>query len=364
VDYYYGFSAEIGGGQYNRELDSGQDVIIRVPDEAPTIQDALNQAVTQLVNANVTALVEIQDNQYYLETPSVAIPAGKSIELRAREGARPVMVLANDFVVSGGHESALQINGLLISGGSITVPANDGSGNLNRLGNLELVHCTLYPGSTPQIDSVAAQPAAPRLLLEAANVTATLDRCITGSIRAVDTCQVTITNSIVDALSQSEVAYAALDSIAAGATLSVKNSTILGKVHARVIELASNTIFAAQLLPFDLWLGPVVADQLQQGCVRFSYVPQGSLDPRKYRCQPADDDASKVFPAFTSLRCGDPGYCQLAPQSGVEITQGAHDQAEMGAFHDLYQPQRESNLRGNLQEYLRFGLEAGIFYAS
>ena len=36
----------------------------------------------------------------------------------------------------------------------------------------------------------------------------------------------------------------------------------------------------------------------------------------------------------------------------------------MGAGHYLYQPQRESNLRTRLDEYLRFGLEAGIFYAS
>jgi len=36
----------------------------------------------------------------------------------------------------------------------------------------------------------------------------------------------------------------------------------------------------------------------------------------------------------------------------------------MGAFHNLYQPRREENLRAALNEYLRFGLEAGIFYAS
>jgi hypothetical protein len=36
----------------------------------------------------------------------------------------------------------------------------------------------------------------------------------------------------------------------------------------------------------------------------------------------------------------------------------------MGVFHDLYQPQRESHLRTRLDEYLRFGLEAGILYAS
>jgi hypothetical protein len=364
VTYYYGFSANIGGGQYSRVLDSSQDVSIRVPDQFPTIQAALNSAVTQLVHPNVTAVIEIQNSDYYLETPSVTIPSGTSIELRAKDGARPVLVLPNDFLVMGGDESAFEINGLLIAGGSITVPAKDGSGNPNHLNELTLTHCTLYPGSTPQIGTVAPQPAAPRLLVEAADVTLTVDQCIIGSIRTDDTSQVTISNSIVDTLAQTEVAYAALDSIGPAGVLTVKNSTIVGKLHARSIELASNTIFAAQLLLMDLWLGPVLADQLQQGCVRFSYVPPGSLVPRKYRCHPADDDASVVAPAFTSLRCGDPGYCQLAPQSGTEITQGADDQSEMGVFHDLYQPQRESNLRGSLPEYLRFGLEAGIFFAS
>jgi hypothetical protein len=36
----------------------------------------------------------------------------------------------------------------------------------------------------------------------------------------------------------------------------------------------------------------------------------------------------------------------------------------MGVFHDVFAPQRESNLKIRLQEYLRFGLEAGVFYAT
>jgi hypothetical protein len=36
----------------------------------------------------------------------------------------------------------------------------------------------------------------------------------------------------------------------------------------------------------------------------------------------------------------------------------------MGATHELYQPLRETNLRLRLDEYLRYGLEAGLFYAS
>jgi len=41
---------------------------------------------------------------------------------------------------------------------------------------------------------------------------------------------------------------------------------------------------------------------------------------------------------------------------------GADDTAEMGAFHDLFQPQRSNNLQLRLKEYLRFGFETGIFY--
>ena len=36
----------------------------------------------------------------------------------------------------------------------------------------------------------------------------------------------------------------------------------------------------------------------------------------------------------------------------------------MGVTHELYAPQRETNLRIRLDEYLRYGLEAGIFYAT
>jgi hypothetical protein len=45
-----------------------------------------------------------------------------------------------------------------------------------------------------------------------------------------------------------------------------------------------------------------------------------------------------------------------------EVRRGADDESEMGAFHSLYAPQRETNLQIRLREYLRVGLAAGIFY--
>jgi hypothetical protein len=136
-------------------------------------------------------------------------------------------------------------------------------------------------------------------------------------------------------------------------------------VHTLVMALATNTIFLAALKELDPQPAPVLAERLQQGCVRFSFLPPGSRVPRQYNCQPTtEDQAARVRPVFTSRRYGDAAYCQLSRKCAVEIRQGADDEAEMGAFHDLYQPQRETNLRARLDEYLRFGLEAGIFNAS
>jgi hypothetical protein len=67
------------------------------------------------------------------------------------------------------------------------------------------------------------------------------------------------------------------------------------------------------------------------------------------------------LPHFTSLRYGDPGYAQLQRATGREIREGASDEGEMGVMHALYQPMREANLRIRLEEYLRFGLHAGVF---
>jgi len=71
-----------------------------------------------------------------------------------------------------------------------------------------------------------------------------------------------------------------------------------------------------------------------------------------------------VRPVFTSTRYGNPAYAQLGHCCATEIVRGADDQSEMGAFHDLFQPQRAANLRARLDEYTPVGMQAGIFYAT
>jgi hypothetical protein len=99
--------------------------------------------------------------------------------------------------------------------------------------------------------------------------------------------------------------------------------------------------------------------------VRFCHLPAGARTPRRYRCQPATaTDAPRVRPTFTSLRYGDPGYGQLDRSAAPEIRQGADDGSELGVFHGLSQPQRETNLSVRLAEYAPFGLDVGFVFVT
>jgi hypothetical protein len=263
------------------------------------------------------------------------------------------------MVVDLADDAEVTLNGLLLVGARLRLPASSGRGTLR------LRHCTLVPGIALNGDGTPDQPGAPSLVVESDKVTIEIDHSIVGGILADQDATVRIASSLVDATDPTAVAYAAPDGAGAGGELTVVASTMIGKVHARVLRLVSNSILAARLGEGDAWARPVEAERRQDGCVRFSYVPPGSRTPRRYCCVPAAAaDALRVQPQFTSERYGAPAYGQLADRCAVEIRTGADDESEMGAFHDLFNPQRETNLNVRLEEYLRFGLEAGVFHAS
>jgi hypothetical protein len=61
-----------------------------------------------------------------------------------------------------------------------------------------------------------------------------------------------------------------------GPPATLLRTTIFGEVHVQQLPLASEVIFTSVVL----------SQRRQSGCVRFSYVPEGSATPRRYRCQP------------------------------------------------------------------------------
>jgi hypothetical protein len=378
VSFHYGFSAHIGGGQYDRGESSlvsptTGERLVKVPNDRPTILAAL----TDLTGGG--GIVEITDNGRYEEALTMTLDAGKALTIRAANKCRPTIVLAGPLQILGSSDSSLKLSGLLLTGHEVDV-----TGDMRQL---ELEDCTLVPGRRLKVDGTPTDPGKSSLIVHSSMTAVSILRCIVGALRVADGVSevVSIRDSILDATSTDLIAYSGLDGSSAGRTLSIEASTIIGTVHTARLKTVSNSIFHGR------GAIPVRSTRRQGGCVRFSYMPSGSLVPRRYRCQPdlavetevaklekargsavpqAERDLiqrfieSRVVPSFTSLRYGDPGYAQLHGRCPLEIAMGADDEAEMGVFHHLKQPQRAINLQTRLREYLPFGLEAGIIHAS
>ena len=353
VRWHEGFPAEIGGGEYERgdSLPTPAGTVLQVPDQQPTISAALAALAGD-------GVVEITDSGRYEENLVIDVAADATIEIRAANGRRPALVLSG-LTVAGGDNATCRLNGLLVAGAPLEVPA---AGD-NRLARLEIVHCTLVPGIALASDGMPQQPAAASLLLGPATLATDIERSIVGAIRGHERAVVSARDSFIDATARSGVALAAADDASPGPSLSLTACTVIGQIHCSEIGLVSNSIlFAAGTAAAG---APVRAARRQVGCVRFSWLPWASVVPARHRCQPAAAaDADRIAPQFTSRRYGTPAYGQLGSATADEILRGADDDGEMGGYHLLHAAAREANLRIRLAEYLRVGLAAGIFHES
>jgi hypothetical protein len=350
-----GFSADIGGGEYERGADlpavPAGTALVRVPDDLPTLTAALTAVAGN-------GVIEITDNSRYEDAIDIQVAADGSVEIRASNGFRPVLALTA-LNISGAANSSCVFNGLLITGAPLVVPATAG----NLLQQLSIIHCTLVPGIALTRDGLPTQPTTACLQLAIPGLELSIVRCIVGALRCHDRAVIAASDSLIDATAQDGVAFAALDDQSPGGQLSLDACTVIGKVHMAQVGLISNSMVFAGLAPADTWAVPVRAARKQVGCVRFSWLPFDSIVPGRHHCQP-DSANSSVAPRFNSLRYGTPAYGQLSTSTVDEISRGADDESEMGVFHQLYGAQRVSNLRIRLAEYLRVSLNAGIFHES
>lgn len=109
----------------------------------------------------------------------------------------------------------------------------------------------------------------------------------------------------------------------------------------------------------DIWLGTAAGEVLRS---RDQGASWQSIQAGRSSLATKLQILNQIQPSFTSTHYGDPGYAQLRITVPAAIRTGAENGAEMGVFNYLRQPQRASNLQASLQEYLRFGMSAGIFY--
>ena len=89
------------------------------------------------------------------------------------------------------------------------------------------------------------------LVAEPPGVAVSVTRSILGAIRAGALATVSASDSIIDATGRTEVAYAAVDGASGGAALTLSGCTVVGKVHAALLSLVSDSIVWAALAAAD-----------------------------------------------------------------------------------------------------------------
>ena len=385
VSYCYGFPAEIGGGPYDRgarlALQPRQVTFQRVIGAGATdtfgLPLRLEQAVAAFnarpagtVGLIVLAGFGVADIDL-TGASAIRVPPGSQLWIVAAEAGatdwspvRARYTLRGDIEVVGttapppvaGNappEGRVMFSGILLAGQLRS------SGQSLSIG---LQDCTLVPGRRLARNGLPTSSGTPSLLIGVPGSDLTLDHVITGPVAIDAAASARVTNSIVDATSRWQVAYAGLDGVGEGGSLHIEDSTVIGKVRAHELPLASNTIFLAERPLHDPWNAAVWSTRRQSGCVRFCFVPSDSLTPRQYRCLPGDPALEEALePQFVSLHYGRPSYGLLAGDCPVAVWQGADDESQIGAYHLLFETQGVANLRTRFGEYLPFGLEAGIF---
>jgi hypothetical protein len=459
VTYHYGFSMDMGGGQYDRPLiqpetyrfyrmteaiprgiaevraarrargpraakasdvrlakataDQEHRKISQVIEEWRNERDAWHDAEPSDEAAHAAwlalepprnVIVELADNGIYTEQFDIQLEPRESLQIRAANGMRPTLALLNRepalpdaLEVSMGPGSHFTLDGLLITGRPVhvTTRANDTEDDKSLascLPNLTIRHCTLVPGWGLDEDCKPDYPAEPSLeLMLDIPARVAIQHSIVGSIQVhldpvqTDPMPMEITDSIIDATSDDAEALGSPGYEEAHVVLTIRRSTVFGMVDVHAIEMAENSIFTNCL--------NVARRQL--GCMRFCYVPHDCRTPQRYNCQPdlaaqaaAEELAADyefagkpeptqdeidlarsraygwVRPQFCLKRYGVAEYGRLADTCPQEISQGADDESEMGAFHDLFQPQRAANLAAALEAYTPAEMEAGIIFAS
>ncbi len=317
------------------------------------------------------AVIEVTDSGVYVEQINIPLRENQTLQLRAANGVRPVIRLLDwhtdlpdALSVRGERGSRFTMDGLLVTGRGVQAEGN--------LAGLTISHSTLVPGWGLYGDCEPRRPAEPSLqLFNTPYVCIRIESSIVGSIQfnqdevRAEPVRIMISDSVLDATSPEREALGSPDWRVAHARLTIARSTVFGRVQAHAIDLAENSIFE----------GEIEVARSQWGCMRFCYVTPHSRTPRRYNCQPdlveqaaepaaAQREIDRVRPRFDNVRYGTPTYCRLAEGCAEEIKGGADDGSEMGVFHDLFQPQREANLRARLDEYTPAGTDAGVVFAS
>lgn len=334
VRYGHRVPAALGGGSYDRSADlvpatEGGRAISAGGPEGPAAAAALagphepGDVLTLVTDAVVDDPV------------TLTLPTGGRLVVQAADGVRPV--LRAGLRVEAPEGAELVLDGVLV-GGPLTLVGSV---------QLTLRHCEITGG--------IAASGGPHAVA--------VGRCLLGPVTSEGTLTLDAEDCVVDAGTEGGGGVA----LGAGA-VALRRVTVLGAT-------AVDRLTAADCL-FDT---PVQVQRRQSGAMRYCFVPPGSSSPPRFRCQPdqaldalsrggvvADPEQvlARVRPRLRSHQRGSSGYAELDPGGALEIIAGAESGSEQGAHASRLRPQRLAALQGAIDEYLPYGLEAGIIDVS
>jgi hypothetical protein len=239
-----------------------------------------------------------------------------------------------------GNGGTLILQGLWLQGADIILTGSFDS--------VVLRFVTLDPGTEDgiAIDNVPLLPV--HLTVEASITTLTLTNCITGPIRtqgpgAIE--QLTATDSIIQAINAGDYALQTQTG-----DISLARCTVLG-------PSAIHQLDASECILDDV----TIAEDSQQGCVRFCAIAAGSIVHAPY----LSVSIPPAGPLFFSRRFGDPNYARLLrladaaiinPGAGDTILGGAQNGSEMGAFQSEGIALKRRGLVAKFEEFAPLGV--------
>jgi hypothetical protein len=339
VFFHYGFSADIGGGTYDRRetlttylAEEFYAEASGNPDENRlTLSKALELwrvACEKSGEKPLKGIIRIMDNHFYEGDIPVHLPAGCRLAIEAADGKRPCIgrIKISEPSERKG-EGELILNGLRIGG---LVLLKSGL-------SLKILHCTIMPFNFASQKVIAADK-------DARDISMKLSRCITASLNVSPetVISVNIEDSIIDGGKEE---YAISSAKSWGPVAIIKRTTIFGKTSVKELT-ASETIFTEK----------VSVEHRQIGHVRYCYIPPESSVPVRYKCKSGSKESDPHRPDFVSIKYGNPAYAQLEQSCPDTITKGAEQGLEIGVFNHLHMPEREKECLGNtFREIWRVG---------
>jgi hypothetical protein len=425
VSYRYGFAMDIGGGEYPRAAVPLPPQIAHVEvrpgiDSNPkallfaTIAEAYadwrrrrNDAKDDDTKTPGALVIELMESGVYPGRIGFDLHARESVAVVAAPGTRPVIWLADEtpgasdaIAIRGADGSRVILDGLLIAGRPVeisraeTADAEESESDPRQpdgdVCEVWIRHCTLVPGQALYHSCEPRRPTEPSLIVDETSACILIESSIVGAVLVLhegtsrEPTPIIVTDSIVDATGDARTAIGGPGDQVAYAVVTIRRSTIVGRVAVHAVREAEDTIFTSRV--------DVVRRQI--GCMRFCYVVPESRTPSRYECQPdlaeaelraalrprkdtmpAADFAAllaaettaariRVMPRFETARYGTPTYLRLGACVAREIARGALDESEMGVYHDLFEPRRLSMLTDRLLEFVPASADAAVVCAS